>query len=143
MRDCTMKHQDPLDQTICSILRTYRRIAVVGISEKPWRDSHRIGRYLMTHGYEVIAVNPRIDSVGGLRAYPDLLSAPAPVEVVNVFRRVEFIPEIVDEAIRIGAQALWTQYGLRHEPSAEKARKAGLQVVMDRCIMVEHMKHFG
>jgi predicted CoA-binding protein len=138
-----MRHQDDLDETICRILRSFRRIAVVGFSDKPWRDSHRVARYLMTQGYEVVPVNPEIDSVAGLPSYPDLRSVSGPIEVVNVFRRLEFIPEVVDQTINVRASALWTQYGLGDPVSAERARKAGLQVVMDRCIMVEHMKHFG
>ena len=138
-----MKHRAPLDETVCTILGSYHRIAVVGLSDKPWRDSYAVAKYLVDHGYEIIPVNPEIHQVFALRSYPDLLSAPRPVEVVNIFRRTEYIPEIVDQAIQVGAKAVWMQYALVEQASAERARKANLLVVMDRCIRVEHNLHFG
>ena len=138
-----MKHRDSMDETICNILTALNRIAVVGLSDKPWRDSHRVASYLLNHGYEIIPVNPGITEVLGMTSYPDLMSLPEPADVVNVFRRVEQIPQIVDQALLTGAKAIWTQYGLMDEPSAERARRAGLSVVMNRCIMVEHSLHFA
>jgi predicted CoA-binding protein len=132
-----------MDDTICRILREYKRIGVIGLSNKPWRPSNRVARYLIDHGYEVIPVNPELSEVLGMQSYPNLGSAPGPVEVVDIFRRAEHIPSIVDEAVEIGAKAVWMQSGLIDEGSAERARRAGLLVVMDRCIMVEHRLHLG
>jgi hypothetical protein len=104
-----MKHPTPLDDTICTILREFKRIAVIGLSDKPWRDSNRVAGYLLQHGYTTLPVNPEISAVFGLRCYPDLVAAPRPVEVVDIFRRTEFVPAIVDMAIEIGAKAVWMQ----------------------------------
>ena len=141
MRDCTTKHRSLEDDTICRILRELRRIAVVGLSEKAWRPSYRVASYLMRQSYEVIPVNPGIKEVFGVKSFPNLVSAPGPIEVVDIFRRVEYIPAIVDEAIKIGSKAVWMQSGLADPASAGRARRAGLLVVMDRCIMVEHELH--
>ena len=143
MPHCTMKHRDPLDETICRILSTSNRIAVVGLSDKPWRDSQRVASYLLSQGYDIVPVNPHILDAMGIKSYPDLLSVPGPIDLINVFRRVEQIPQIVEQVLQVGAKAIWTQYGLTDEPSAEKARRAGLSVVMNRCIMVEHSRHFS
>jgi uncharacterized protein len=123
---------------IGDVLKRARRIAVVGHSDDPSRDSYRIGRYLAAHGYEVFPVNPNARSTPGLRFYPDLASVPGPIDIVDIFRRAEFIPAVVDEAIRAGAGVVWMQEGLAHEAAAAKARAAGLEVVMNRCIMKEH-----
>jgi predicted CoA-binding protein len=138
-----MKHDDALDETICSILMNYSKIAVVGLSGQTWRDSYRVARYMIGAGYQIDPVNPTASEVLGLKCYPDLAAVPVPIEVVNVFRRIEHVPGIVDEAIRAGAKAVWTQLGLYDAQGAERARKAGLLVVMDRCIMVEHRRHLG
>ncbi|MEX0801045.1 MAG: CoA-binding protein [Dehalococcoidia bacterium] len=122
------------------ILRKYRTVAVVGASSNPERESHGVARYLQEHGYRVIPVNPGETEVLGERAYPDLRSVPEPVEVVDVFRKAEYVPEIVEEAIAIGAKAVWMQTGIRNEAAAERARAAGLEVVMDRCMRTEHRK---
>jgi len=143
MLHCKMKHRNPVDDTICAILSGYTRIAIVGLSSKPTRDSNRVGSYLLEQGYDIVSVNPEIDSTLGLRAYPDLFSVPPPVEVVDIFRRVQYIPEIVDRAIQTGARAIWMQNGLVQEASAELARQAGLLVVMNRCMMFEHTMHFA
>jgi predicted CoA-binding protein len=135
-----MRHQTALDETVCALLG-YRRIAVVGLSDKPWRDSYRVAAYMAGHGYEIVAVNPEIEQVFGHPSYPDLESAPKPVELVDVFRRPEHVPAVFDAAIRAGAKAVWTQYGLVDDAGAERARAAGLQVVMNRCLMVEHARH--
>jgi len=123
---------------IRSILECARRIAVVGHSDDPARDSYRVGRYLAEHGYEVFPVNPNARSTAALKFYPDLASVPGPIDIVDIFRRPEAIPEAVDQAIRAGAKVVWMQLGLAHNAAAGKARAAGLKVVMDRCIMQEH-----
>ncbi len=138
-----MNHRTPLDDTICMILREMNRIAVVGLSDRPSRDSYRISRYLLEQGYTILPVNPNISGVLGQESYGDLQAVPRPVEVVDIFRRTEFVPAIVDAAIRIGAKAVWMQVGIRDDASAERAGDAGLLVVMNRCIAVEHSRHFG
>lgn len=136
-----MEQNDSPVDIIRSILQESKRIAVVGLSDKESRDSHRVAQYLIEHGYEVVPVNPTISETLGQRSYPDLASVPGTIDVVNVFRRLEHIPQVVDQAIQVGAKAIWTQYGLTDEESARRARDAGLKVVMDRCIKVEHMQH--
>lgn len=125
-----------------TMLSSARTIAVVGLSDNPTRDSHSVGRYLQANGYRVIPVNPAVDEVLGERAYPDLASIPDDVEIdiVDVFRRPEHVPEIVDAAIARGARAVWMQLGVHHRDAAERARKAGLTVVENRCIKVEHAR---
>jgi hypothetical protein len=110
------------------------------MSDNPARDSYRVGLYLHSAGFTVIPVNPGLQSVGGLIAAPDLDHLPASPDIVNVFRRPEFVPEITEAAIRIGARALWLQFNTLHEGAAARASSAGLQVVADRCIMVEHRR---
>lgn len=125
------------------ILRKYRAVAVVGISSREDRISHRVARYLKQHGYRIIPVNPRETQVLGERCYPDLCSLPEPVEVVDVFRRPRYVPRVVAEAMYNGAKAIWMQKGIEHEAAARRAREAGLEVVMDRCMMQEHRKLTG
>jgi predicted CoA-binding protein len=125
-----------------SILEESKTVAVVGLSPREERDSHRVAKYLQSQGYCIIPVNPKADEILGERSYPDLASIPEPIDVVDVFRRSEAVPEIVEEAIKVGAKAVWMQEGVIHEEAAARARGAGLQVVMDRCMMVEHRRHF-
>ena len=125
------------------ILRKYRTVAVVGVSSREERPSYRVARYLKEHGYRIIPVNPRETEVLGERCYPDLCSVPEPVEVVDVFRPPRYVPRVVAEAIFSGAKAIWMQEGIVHEAAARRARKAGLEVVMDRCMMMEHRKLTG
>ncbi|HXG35387.1 MAG TPA: CoA-binding protein [Dehalococcoidia bacterium] len=125
------------------VLGKYRIIAVVGLSARADRPSHRVAAYLKGHGYWVIPVNPRESQILGEKAYPDLCSIPESVEVVTIFRRPARVPRIVAEAMYIGAQAVWMQLGIVHEAAAERARRAGMTVVMDRCMMVEHRKLSG
>jgi predicted CoA-binding protein len=122
------------------LLKNAKRIAVVGVSDKPARDSHRIARYLQQAGFEMLPVNPLLSEVLGQKVYASLAEIPEPVDIVNVFRRSEEVPALVEQAIAAGAKAIWLQLGVIHEPSAEKAREAGLSVVMDRCIMVDHAR---
>lgn len=122
------------------LLKNAKRIAVVGVSDKPARDSHRIARYLQQAGFEMLPVNPLLSEVLGQKVYASLAEIPEPVDIVNVFRRSEEVPDLVEQAIAAGAKAIWLQLGVIHEPAAEKAREAGLSVVMDRCIMVDHAR---
>ncbi|MEX0736383.1 MAG: CoA-binding protein [Bacteroidota bacterium] len=125
------------DETLQSILRSTRTIAVVGASPKPWRDSGSIAQFLVKNGYTVTPVNPNYEEVLGMPCYPDLRSMPGPVDMVDVFRKAEEVLPIIDQAIEIGAKTVWMQLGVVNEEAARRAQEAGLQVVMDRCIAVE------
>lgn len=125
------------------ILERYHRIAMVGLSSNPFRPSHFAAIYLLSEGYEVIPVNPRESKVLGRTSYPSLSAIGEPVEVVDIFRESAAVPGIVDEAIAIGAKVIWMQLGVIHEESADSARRAGLEVVMDRCMKIEHARYFG
>ena len=129
---------DPADK----ILRSARSIAVVGLSDNPRRPSHGVARYLQRAGYRIIPVNPNVSEVLGERAYATLSELPGPVDVVEVFRRSEYAGAIVDEAIAIGAGAVWLQDGVVDDAAAERARAAGLDVVMDDCMMRRHAAGF-
>ena len=131
-----------LDDEIHELLRTARTIAVVGLSDKSWRPSYDVAAYLRLAGYAIVAVNPHIKQAMGFSAYPDLIAAARehPIEIVSVFRRPEFVPEIVEQAIAIKARAVWFQLGVIHRDAARHAHEAGLIVVMDRCIKVEHQR---
>jgi predicted CoA-binding protein len=122
------------------ILRRHRTVAVVGASSSEDRESYGVARYLKAHGYRIIPVNPNETEVLGEESYPDLLSVSEPVEIVLVFRKSENVPRIVEEAIAVGAKVVWMQTGIRNEAAAERARSAGLEVVMDRCMRTEHRK---
>ena len=122
------------------ILRSAKTIAVVGLSPDPARPSHGVARYLQRAGYRIIPVNPNVDEVLGERAYPTLSRLPGPVDVVDIFRRSEFVGPIIDEAIAIGAGAVWLQDGVVDEAAAGRARAAGLDVVMDDCMMRCHAR---
>ncbi len=127
------------NQEIRDILNRSSVIAVVGLSDRPERPSHQVARYLQEHGYRIIPVNQRLEGpVLGERAYPDLDSVPEPVDVVDIFRRPKEVPEVVDAAVRIGAPVVWMQLGIRHQEAAERAEAAGVRVVMDRCVKLEH-----
>ena len=125
------------------ILQTYRRIAMVGLSSNPFRPSHFAAVYLISEGYDVIPVNPREKEILGRKSYPTISSIPGGVDIVDIFREPEAVPAIVDEAIAIGAKVVWMQLGVIDEASAEKAHDAGLEVVMDRCMKIEHARFFG
>jgi predicted CoA-binding protein len=120
------------------ILSRDRTIAVVGFSSRQSRAGYYVPAYMQSHGYRIIPVNPNLESALGEIAYPDLLSIPEPIDLVQLFRRSEAIPPFVDQAIQIGARAIWMQLGIINLPAADKARAAGLDVVMDACLMVEH-----
>ena len=127
---------------ITDLLRSAHTIAVVGLSSKKARPSHGVTDYMLHAGYRIIPVNPNETEVLGEKAFPDLDSVPEKVDIVNVFRRSESVPEIVDAAIRIGARAVWMQEGVMHQEAAKRARQAGLIVIMDRCLLKEHRKRF-
>lgn len=123
---------------IGDLLRKAKTIAVVGLSNKPLRPSHGVALYMQQQGYRIIPVNPNLQSVLGEKAYPSLKDVPEKIDVVNIFRRPEFVPEVVDQAIALEVPAVWMQEEVIHEQAAEKARQAGIFVVMDRCILKEH-----
>ena len=122
------------------ILSKYRTIAVVGLSNNPVRASHGVSEYMKSHGYRIIPVNPGHAQILGEKSYRTLEEIPEPVEIVNVFRRSEMIPPVVDSAIAIGAKVVWMQEGIENEDAAAKARAAGLEVVMDTCILKAHRR---
>ena len=122
------------------ILHNSRTIAVVGLSGKRYRPSYGVAEYMKRAGYRIIPVNPNETEVLGERCYPDLDSIPEPVDIVDIFRRSEFVPEIVEAAIRIGAKMVWMQEDVFHEAAARRAQEAGLAVVMDRCILKDHRR---
>jgi hypothetical protein len=143
MIECELPKENPNDPEIAEILRTARTIAIVGISHKEHRDSHKVAKYLKEQGYTIIPVNPKYKEVLGEPCYPDLASVPGKIDIVDIFRNIEAIPGIVDEAIRVGAACVWMQLGLAHNASAEKARAADLKVVMNKCTKVEHHRLLG
>jgi predicted CoA-binding protein len=135
----SMPDTDP----VTGLLERSRTIAVVGLSNSPLRPSHGVSAYMQTQGYRVIPVNPKIQGSLGEKAFASLLDVPEKIDIVNIFRRPEFVEEIVDQAIRLKVPAIWMQESVVHEKAAEKARKAGIFVIMDRCILKEHKARFG
>jgi uncharacterized protein len=125
------------------ILEKYKHIAMVGLSGNPFRPSHFAAIYMISHGYDVVPVNPREKEILKRRSYASLLEVPPPVEIVDIFREPAAVPAIVEDAIAVGAKVIWMQLGVIHEEAAERARKAGLEVVMDRCVKIEHARVFG
>jgi predicted CoA-binding protein len=121
-----------------AILRECKTVAVVGLSPNPARPSHQVAVYLQANGYRIVPVNPNAEELLGERCYPNLAAVPHSVELVDIFRRSEEVPVVVDEAIQVGAEAIWMQLGIVNEASATLAEKAGLDVVMDRCTAIEH-----
>ena len=132
----------PQEDPIAGLLMRSKTIAVVGLSNNPLRPSHGVSAYMQGQGYQIIPVNPNIDSSLGENAYASLLKVPEKIDIVNIFRRPEFVEEIVDQAIRLEVPAIWMQEDVIHEKAAEKARRAGIFVVMDRCILKEHRARF-
>jgi len=131
-----------MSDLIREILEEGKTLAVVGLSSKPTRPSHGVAAYMQRHGCRIIPVNPGEQSVLGEKCYPSLDAVPEAVDIVVIFRRPEFVPEVVEAAIRKGAKVVWMQEGVIHEHAAERARTAGLKVVMDHCILKEHAKRF-
>lgn len=132
------KHQDP--QVVEQILRDCRTIAVVGFSSQPEKAGYYVPAYLQQHGYRILPVNPNLNTGLGEKAFASLLDIPEPVDLVLLFRRSESVPPFVDQAVQIGARAVWMQQGILHLQAADKARQAGLLVVMNACMLVEHKK---
>jgi len=130
------RYDDPA--VAAHILRSFRRVAVVGVSDNPARPSYRVASYLREVGFDVVPVNPTLATWRGLRCYASLRDAPTPIEVVDVFRRSELVGPVVDDAIAVGAHAVWMQEGVVNPVAAATARAAGLLVVMDRCMMRDH-----
>lgn len=128
---------------IFDLLQRAQVIAVVGLSNSPLRPSHGVSAYLQAHGYRIIPVNPQIDEALGEKSYPSLLEVQEPIDIVNIFRRPEFVEAVVDQAIQLKIPAIWMQEEVIDERAAEKARQAGIFVVMDRCILKEHRARFG
>ena len=135
--------ENPDDEAIRRVLEKARRIAVVGLSPKPHRDSHRVARYLLESGYEIVPVYPREEQILGQKVHRRVQDVAGAVDLVDVFRRRGDLPEVIDDAITARAGALWLQLGCIDEDGARRARDAGLTVVMDRCLMVEHARLVG
>ena len=138
-------YNDHVNQTdpIADLLRNSRNIAVVGLSNSPLRPSHGVSAYMQSQGYRIIPVNPEISEALGEKSYPSLLDVPEKIDIVNVFRRPEFVDEVVDQAIQPKIPAVWMQEGVINPGAAEKARQAGIFVIMDQCILKEHRARFG
>ncbi len=134
-----MKQSDP----IYELLSRIKTIAVVGLSGSPLRPSHGVSAYMQLHGYRIVPVNPLITEALGENSYPSLLDVPDKIDLVDVFRRPEFVDEIVEQAIQLKIPAIWMQEDVINQRAAEKARKAGMFVVMDRCVLKEHRARFG
>ena len=128
---------------IASLLQSAHTIAVVGLSDKPWRASYGVSQYMQRAGYRIIPVNPEIAEVLGERSYPNVEAVREPIDIVNIFRRPEFVEEVVDQAIRLKVPAIWMQEEVINEKAAQKARQAGIFVLMDSCILKEHKARFG
>jgi predicted CoA-binding protein len=136
---CELPEYNPPFEEVKAILENSRTVAVVGISPKAERDSHRVARYLKEQGYRIVPVNPGQKEILGEICYPNLKAIPFPVDMVDVFRRSEAVPPIVDDAIAMGAKVVWMQLGIVHNESAKKARESGLSVIMNKCTKIEHM----
>jgi uncharacterized protein len=132
-----------MSDAIADLLKRSKTIAVVGLSDSPLRPSYGVSEYMQKSGYRIIPVNPAISEALGEKSYASLFEVSAKIDIVNIFRRSELVEEVVDQAIAIKAPAIWMQEGVIHEKAAAKARKAGIFVVMDRCILVEHRNRFG
>lgn len=133
----------PATDEIAELLKRAKTIAVVGLSDSPLRPSHGVAAYMQNQGYRIIPVNPTIKGALGEKAVSTLSDIQEKIDIVDVFRRPEGVPEVVDEAIKLGVPAIWLQEGVIHEDAAAKARKAGIFVVMDRCILKEHRRRFS
>ncbi len=129
--------------TLRRILSTHKRVAMVGLSADWWRPSFFAAKYLLEHGFEVIPVNPKYQEILGQKCYPDLKSIPTPVDIVDLFQKMERVPPFVDEAIEIGAKVVWMQLGIINRQAAQKALDSGLEVIMDRCMKIEYARIFG
>ena len=140
MTECALPENNPADAEIAQILQQAKTIAVVGISHKEDRDSHKVAKYLKEHGYKMIPVNPKYTEVLGEKCYPSLQDVPERIDIADLFRNLEAIPGIVEEAIAAGVGTVWMQLGLAHNEAARKAEAAGLRVVMNKCTKIEHYR---
>ena len=138
-----MASQPVQPDPIRELLERAKTIAVVGLSDNPLRPSHGVSAYMQTQGYKIIPVNPNIRESLGETSYPSLTDVPGKIDIVNIFRRPQFVEEIVDQAIGLKVPAVWMQEEVINEKAGEKARRAGMFVVMDRCILKEHKERFG
>lgn len=143
--ECEFPKENASNPEIDAILDTYKTIAVVGLSDKPDRPSYGVSEYMKAQGYRIIPVNPAAETILGETSYPSVAAIPAAenVEIVNIFRKPDAVPAIVDEAIARGAKVVWMQDGIVHNAAADKARAAGLKVVMSKCLYREHRRHHG
>lgn len=137
------RNGNPSDVELAAFLQRVRRVVIVGLSDKPDRESYQVAKYLIDHGYEVIPVNPAVTQVLGRKAYGSLAEVPGPLEVVDVFRKSEATGPIVQEAIRLKAAGVWLQLGVTNDEAIEQARSAGLFAVQDRCIKQQHQRLIG
>jgi predicted CoA-binding protein len=133
---------NPPSEEVKGVLEKHKTVAIVGLSPKPERDSHKVGRYLKEHGYRIVPVNPGQKTILGERCYSNLRAIPFPVDIVDIFRRSEHIPPVVEEAVAIGAKVVWMQSGIVHHQAAARAHEAGLGVIMDKCIKIEHVNMY-
>lgn len=140
---CEMPRDNASPEEVRQLLASARTIAVVGLSNKPERDSYHVAQYMQQHGYRIIPVNPAVSSVLGERSYARLEEVPEKIDIVDIFRRPEAVPEIVASAIAVGARAVWMQLGIAHNAAADQARAAGLQIVMNKCLLIEHRRVAG
>jgi len=138
-RELQIPEYNPPSEQIKAILEKHKTVAIVGLSPKPERDSYKVAKYLKENHYRIVPVNPGQKEILGDTCYPNLKAIPFPVDVVDIFRRPEAIPPVVDDAIEIGAKVVWMQVGLAHNQAANKAQNAGLEVVMNKCMKIEHM----
>jgi predicted CoA-binding protein len=138
-QQCEIPAYNPPSEEIKAILDNYTTVAIVGLSPKPERDSHKVAKYLKENHYRIVPVNPGQKEILDEKCYPNLKAIPFSIDIVDVFRNPDAIPPIVDDAIDIGAKVVWMQLGLAHNQAADKARKAGLEVVMNKCIKIERM----
>jgi len=136
-------HDGLSDEEIKKILEGYKIVAVVGMSKDPMKPGHYVPKFLIKHGYKVMPVNPTVNEVLGLKSYPSLMDVPEDVEVVDVFRRPEYAPEVAEEAVKKKAKVLWLQEGIYNPQAVEIAKRGGLTVVWNRCIMKEHNRLIG
>ncbi len=141
--ECEIPDRNPVSEEIKEILENAGTIAIVGLSDKPDRDSYKVASYLKERGYKIIPVNPAKDEILGEKSFPDLKSIDEKVDIVDVFRKIEAVPEIVDKAIDIKPGTIWLQLGLAHRESAEKAERAGIRFVQSKCLKIEHSKLIG
>ena len=132
----------PQSDPITELLQRAKTIAVVGLSCNPLRPSHGVSAYMQSHGYRIIPVNPQIEECLGEKSFVSLLDVPERIDIVNIFRRPEFVEQVVDQAVQLKVPAVWMQEGVIHDEAAEKARKAGIFVVVDRCILKDHRARF-